>query len=222
MIVDPDRGVSDEELRHYVTSQAMATLLHQRGHLLLHASAVVLNGRAVAFLGAAGGGKSSLAAFLYSIGCPIVTDDIAVVSWNLRPPRLLPGFPQIRIWPDSALSLGYEPKKLAPVYPGWEKRILPAPRGFSLKPVPLSHLVILDQGLTRVLEPLSPQSALIELIRHSYCASLLPEQKQEASHLKKIAVLLRTVPALRLKNPCALSDLPQAAQYLQESIAHAG
>ena len=51
-----------------------------RGHEVLHASAVALDGRAVAFVGPTGAGKTSLAVQLFYRGCEFITDDVLALS----------------------------------------------------------------------------------------------------------------------------------------------
>ena len=50
--------------------------LNLRGEAVLHASAVALGGEALAFIGASGMGKSTLATLLCSAGAGLVTDDV--------------------------------------------------------------------------------------------------------------------------------------------------
>lgn len=50
--------------------------LNLRGEALLHASAVAIGGEALAFIGASGMGKSTLATLLCSAGAGLVTDDV--------------------------------------------------------------------------------------------------------------------------------------------------
>ena len=57
----------------------MGAALHQRGILPLHANAVEIDHRAVAFMGASGAGKSTLAAWFHDQGYPILADDVCVI-----------------------------------------------------------------------------------------------------------------------------------------------
>ena len=50
VIVEPDPGIDERDLSPYLNGSILAVLLHQRGLLVLHASAVVLNGQAVRIL----------------------------------------------------------------------------------------------------------------------------------------------------------------------------
>ena len=57
-----------------------AFLLALRGETVLHASAVAIDGAAVAFVGQSGRGKSTIAALLCVAGAELVTDDVLTVD----------------------------------------------------------------------------------------------------------------------------------------------
>lgn len=61
-------------------SHMLATLMLLQGELVLHASAVERSGRAIAFVGGSGGGKSTLAAMTCLAGARLVTDDVLRVT----------------------------------------------------------------------------------------------------------------------------------------------
>jgi hypothetical protein len=82
IIVDPIPGLEDKVLRLFVLGPALAVLLHQRGRLVLHASAAAIAGEVVAFMGRSGWGKSTAAAALYTRGHSIVADDVTAVQVN--------------------------------------------------------------------------------------------------------------------------------------------
>ena len=58
-----------------LTSSIPTWWLNLRGESILHASAVALEGRALAFIGASGMGKSTLATLLCAHGATLITDD---------------------------------------------------------------------------------------------------------------------------------------------------
>ncbi|MBI2615767.1 MAG: hypothetical protein HYW52_08850 [Gemmatimonadetes bacterium] len=72
--------LTDEVFRGYLLSQILSFSLIARGVEPLHGSAVAVDGRVIAFLGDCGLGKSSLTAALLQAGCPLVTDDLLVLS----------------------------------------------------------------------------------------------------------------------------------------------
>ena len=81
-----------------------AFLLALAGHCVLHASAVEIEGVAVAFAGPSGAGKSTLAALLCAAGAGLVTDD--VLRLGLGPPvTCVGGCPQLRLRPGATWAL---------------------------------------------------------------------------------------------------------------------
>ncbi|MFP5288845.1 MAG: hypothetical protein ACLGI9_24120, partial [Thermoanaerobaculia bacterium] len=80
--------------------------LERLGILALHASAVRIGSGAVGFLAPSGAGKSSLAAALLQAGAPLLTDDVLPVEEANGTFLARPGFPQVRLEPDTAGRLG--------------------------------------------------------------------------------------------------------------------
>jgi len=78
--VDPRPGASDEEVRLPLLGTVMGALCHQRRSLPLHAGAILVDDRAVAFAGPSGAGKSSLAARLLRRGRTVLADDLCAVA----------------------------------------------------------------------------------------------------------------------------------------------
>lgn len=76
----------------------VSTRLLLDGHLVLHASAVVVDGRAVAFCGASGMGKSTMAALGVAAGYGLLTDDVLRVDLDgAEPPLAWPGASELRL-----------------------------------------------------------------------------------------------------------------------------
>ena len=94
--------------RQVLVGTIMATLLYQRGLLVLHASAVNVNGEAIAFLGQSGEGKSSMAAAFEAQGYGIITDDVAPIDLDSNIVTVAPGFPQTKLSLEVADTLGYD------------------------------------------------------------------------------------------------------------------
>jgi len=69
------RGTRPTIVSHLFLAQVLPRALSQRGRLVLHASAVATEHGAVAFLGAAGQGKSTLSASFVGRSFPLLTDD---------------------------------------------------------------------------------------------------------------------------------------------------
>jgi hypothetical protein len=221
IIVEPSPGVEERVLRLTLLGIALGVLLHQRGLLTLHASAVVINGGAVAFLGRKGQGKSTMAAALYARNYGVLADDIVACTINdPGRPMVLPGFPQLKLWPEVAAFFGDTPDTLPRLHPQSEKRARPAGRAFPQAPLPLRCMYVLDEGSRRGIETLQPQEVFLELVRHSYAPRFLGTTGATASHFRWCAKLASSVPILRLRRPRVLSALPDVAQLVEEHLAH--
>src|SRR5829696_4108444 len=170
IIVDPSPDLDERVLRLFILGPIMAVLLYQQGHLLLHASAVSVSDEAVLFLGDAGWGKSTIAAALHDRGHGLVADDVAVLRLEEGCPVILPGFAQLKLWPEALISLGDDPEKLPRCNPRFQKRARRAVHGFSLAPLPLKRIYVLGRDGTSEIVPLRSQEALAELVRHTYGA----------------------------------------------------
>ena len=83
----PDADVA--AARADVVGRVLATALHLEGGLALHASAVAVDGRALAFVAPKRHGKSTLALALVRAGARLLTDDVLPLvpgeTWRARP-----------------------------------------------------------------------------------------------------------------------------------------
>lgn len=216
IIVNPASNAKDRIIQLYIVGTVMAVLLYQRDLLVLHASAVETDGDAVAFLGGSGYGKSSIAAALHSRGHGIVADDVTPLNFNTGLVTVSSGFPQLKLSPEVAAFLGYDTDSLLQLQHGDGKLRCRVTQGFSQIPLPLRHIYVLAGGSIPEIEPLRPQEAFLELVRHSYPTRML--QQGGASHFLKCTSLAEKVPVSRLRNPYSLSSLPQLVQLVQDNI----
>lgn len=118
--VDPEAGADAGATSAILIGTIQAVLWHQRGLLPLHASAVVIGGRAVALCGQSASGKSTLAAMLAAQGCPVIADDLCLVDAGEGPVCVLPGRTCLRLWRDALDRLGVTPSALTRALTGRE------------------------------------------------------------------------------------------------------
>jgi hypothetical protein len=223
IIIDPARGVAAEVLRLIILGQAMAVLLHQRGYLILHASAIEVEGGVVAFLGASGSGKSAMIAALNSLGYGLVADDVVAVDMdNTGEPLVFSAMPQIKLWPETAAIFGDGPEELPRVHPQLEKRALRRIPGFKQTCYPLRLLYVIAEG-TRTdpeFEPIPLQEALLELVRYSYILNLWEDAGGDPKHFYQCGKLVSLVPIHRLKRKRCLADLRNLASLVEKDIIY--
>lgn len=222
IIIDRKPEVSDSALRLYVLGSGFGVLLHQRGYLVLHASAVAINGVAVAFLGDKGWGKSTLSAALYARSHPLLSDDLVTITNDKDgSPMVIPGYPQFKLWPEALESLGSNPENLPRIRPELEKRAQRVESGFSHTPCPLGCIYLLSNSAELSIEPVAIQPAFLQLVRHSYVARYgraFLTGPGGSRHMEQCAWLARRVPIRLLKRKPDLSALSDTAVMIEGSI----
>ena len=118
----------------------VAVLLNLAGECVLHASAVEIDGTALAFAGPSGAGKSTLAALLCSDGARLITDDVLRLGVE-EGVVCVGGGPQLRLRPGAAWTLDEfaDPPSTAPTVDG---RLAVSPPPSGADDVPLSAVVL--------------------------------------------------------------------------------
>ncbi len=212
--VIPARGADEGAVRLYLVGTVMAILLYQRGRLPLHASAIEIAGEAVGFLGVSGAGKSSMAAALQARGHRLVADDVTGVQVEGRSALTFPAFPQLKLMPDAAASVGCDPAHLFFLNVTEEKRGYRPTGVFSGAPLPIRQLYVLVDDPAIGIDRLRPHDAVVEFVRHSYPTRML--QPGGPAHFLQCAQLTRTIPTYRLRRPRALSLLRDVAALVED------
>jgi hypothetical protein len=219
IVVERSDGVPDEVVRLFLLGPALGVLLRQRGYLTLHASAVAIQGQAVVFLGHKGCGKSTMAAALHARGHAVVADDIVAVRMEQERAVVYPGFPRLKLWPEALSALGEDAQTLSRLHPEWEKRSRPVVDSFYRRPLSLGRLYVLADGNEPVVESPTPQSCLMELVRHAYAPGSLQTTDIAAVHLRQCGELVNRIPVRRLRRPRSLAGLPSLACLVEEDVA---
>lgn len=223
IVIDSRPGAEHDLVRLPLLGAVWAVLLHQRGLLVLHASAVEIHGRAAVFIGSKGAGKSTIAALLYSRGHSLIADDIVAVDFsNPRQPMLLPGFPQLKLWPEAAIaSLGDDPEQLRILIAGQSKRARPISERFSPVPVALAGIFCLSEGDVPMVTRLRPQQAIVQLLANSYMArfpDVLVDQAEAKRHLQQCSTLVEQHPIFQLQRSRRLTSLSETAMAVEDQL----
>lgn len=214
-IVIDTAGVDDRVAGLFVVGPAMGAVLHQRGLLVLHGSAVVVSGGVVAFLGYSGWGKSTMAAAMVKLGNAGFCDDLVPVSLSNGAPSVSPGYPFLKLAPESGDILGHGNVEWTPLLPNDNRCMIAVEGPNPGVSVPLSRIYVLREGERPEIESLEPQDAAVELIRHSYGLPWVRKSGMAARHLECCAALVDRVPIFRLFRPRRLDLVPEVAELVQ-------
>jgi hypothetical protein len=220
IIAIPEDGVEPELLRLYIQGMMMATILHQRGFCVLHASVIEIDGGAIALMGHIGAGKSSLAGALYVRGHRVVADDNAAVNTTGRVPIVAPGYPYVKLFPAIASLLGFQEDSLCLVHASQVKLRGAVTQGFAHNPLPLRRVYILDREHSGDISPLSPLKVTIELLRNS-----VPTRwghAGDARQLQQCGMIGMQVPAFAVKTFSDLTSVQTVAERLERHCGQFG
>ena len=207
----------EKAARFYIVGTVMAILLYQRQFLVLHGSVIEIAGEAVIFLGNSGDGKSTTAAALHTAGFKLVNDDVAPITLSDRPAFLEPGFPQIKMSPETAKALGYDFDSLPLLHPDSNKRGYRPQHNFSRSPLNIKRIYVLDYGSEFASTPIPSSLATMELSRHSRPTTLY--QRGDALHFFQCANLVKEQTIYRLQRPKNLELLPKIADFIKTDLA---
>lgn len=203
-------SASPRDLALAVSGAGLALALHQRGIFVIHGSCVALNGSAVCFAGPSGVGKSTLASAFHLAGFRLVSDGMTAIQLSEHQAVALPGWPNVKLLPDAAESVGLHEMAAPRVHPTSEKSVYsclgPDGQGPS-GPVPLRWVFALEPGAEVEAMPLAPSAAVFELLRNSYLVDELRVEDQRAV-LPLAAALADRVSVSRLRRGAAFSELP--------------
>lgn len=210
--VDPVRDTSSELLRQFLLSTAMRVLLHQRGNLVLHASAVEMDGEAVAFAGRSGAGKSTIAAACYANGHGVVADDVVAIRRDADGFRVLPAFPYLKIDRSAAELFGLPPVEGGD---GIDSRYRYATRGFPEKPLPLAGVYLVERAADPGIERCEAGAGLHLLMRQTYSSYDSDETDAAASHFEECATIADQLPVQRLARPETFDRLSALVELIK-------
>jgi hypothetical protein len=219
--VAPHERAGDDSIGLFVAGPALAVALHQRGDLVLHASAIAIGGRAIALLGEKGAGKSTLSATLLARGHSLLSDDIVAVRQGPDGPVVAGGSRTLKVEPAVARALGLDPEKLRLIHREGTKREWPLPATAVAATTPLVRLIVLERGPEPRVEPLAASAAFIEAVRHTYGArfDVIDRSGLAARHFHQVSELVRAVPAARATRSDDLGKLHDFAALVEKILA---
>lgn len=216
-------SVAISTIFHILLGPVLGAWLRLNGRLGLHGGAAVAGTRAFVLLGSSGSGKSSTLTALLHAGCKLVTDDLAVVEEWPDGTEVHPGPLFVRVWPDTAQVLGYNPEQLRRVFEDEPsappKRLLEynTPDNHAWRtPAHLHRIYVLErqQALRKVeITPLLAKDALHHLLQHVYAGHYLDVDTRPLTFGTCVR-LAHSCSVRKVQLPDDLNNLPQLAQAL--------
>lgn len=206
-----------ESFQNYLLNQVLSFSLLKLGFEPLHATAVVVDGRALAFAAMPGRGKSTLGAAFLEDGHRLLTDDVLVLDQAAGGFLAQPSMPRIKLFPEIARTLLGGDTGGTPMNEDTPKMIVPLDeRRFCEEPVPLRAVYVLAEtrGAKRVsIRRMHARRAFVALTKHTFNPVVADETRlrQQFEFATKVASV---VPVKSLSFPRRLELLPEVREAI--------
>jgi hypothetical protein len=222
-----------DDTASYLLGPIMGLVLRLRGVICLHASAIASRGRAIAFVGPAGAGKSTTAAAFAGRGCPVLSDDIVPLTGRDGAFVAHPGYPRLRLWPasiDALMEAGALSSDPAPASRERRYYLELGRNGYRFQPDPrpLAAIYWLDE---RSADPGAPHvdgvpgvTALMRLLANTYASAFL-DRALRGREFETLGRVVTRVPVRRLsphREPAHLSRLCDVVEKDLETLTARG
>jgi hypothetical protein len=214
---------SGESFLVYMLGQALSFALVVQGFEPLHATAIVVDGSAIVFLGDSGFGKSSLAACCLNGGYRLLTDDLLLVHEDAGRMLAYPGPARIKLFPKVARRFVPAAGDCPPLNGGTAKSILPIDRAAGTAPTELRAIYVLaaPRDVCRrdsvSSEPLSAREAFIELVKSTFNRRLADPRRLQRQ-FESMTRIANRVPVRRLLYPRSLDRLPEVRDLVLSEV----
>lgn len=218
IVVTPESEAGDADIPIFILGTVFGILLHQREQIVLHASAVRVNGRAVLFCGSSGAGKSTLAAALAQRGYPLVTDDVCTLTAdNPGGPLVHPDGRQLKLWAQAIQRLDLAQSRGERVRKSLEKYYVEPSEAFT-EPLALGAVYALREarpphkpGIER---PNVVDAALL-LRRNTYRPLLVRRMNQKANYFRAATTIANVAGIFYLTRPLDFAKMPDVIASLE-------
>lgn len=216
---EPEAGAQAADCAIYLLGTVFGALLHQRGQIVLHASAVVVDGKAILFCGRSGVGKSTLAAALSVRAYPVLSDDFCAIHFNADgEPHIATDSRQLKLAAEAIDALGLERRRGASVLRGTGKYYVEPRISADAADLSIGGVYVLARTHSQLpvkIEAPTTAEALRVLQRNAYRHGIVKRTGQTRLYFEAAAAIARAAGVFRLTPPRDLARLPETVALLE-------
>jgi hypothetical protein len=215
---------SPESFHVYLLGQALSFALVKNGIEPLHATVVVIQGKAVAFLGDCGFGKSTLAAEFLRAGHRLLTDDVLVLQRDGQEVLAYPGPPRTKLFPEMAHMFLGDAITCVPMNSQTRKLVIPLNQDRACgTAVPLAAFYALASPDKMAAErniritALSPRQAFLRILASAFNIVILHAPRLRR-HFEATEALANSITVKELSYPRMLECLPMVREAILSDL----
>ena len=215
--LEPGAELADAQV--YLLGTAFGILQHQRGRMVLHASAIAVGDKAALFSGPSGAGKSTLAAALNRRGYPCVSDDVCGIDFDSGAPIVMPDGRMLKLWSDTVSHLAMGERQGPAIRRRIDKYYIEPESTAVDRDLPVAAVYVLrvagpdrKAGVGR----LGAADAALLLRRNAYRPRIIKEIGLEAAYLRWSSDLQRGAGVFSLTRPFDLAAMPEVIGWLED------
>ena len=211
-----------ESFQTYLLNQVLSFALLKRGAEPIHATAVVVDGSAVAFAAGPGTGKSTLGAAFLQRGYRLLTDDLLVLREEGGEFVAQPSMPRIKLFPEIARRLLGEGATGVPMNEDTPKLVISlGPDRVCAGSTPLRTIFMLaaSEKPARVsIRRMKERRAFLAITRNTF-NPVVAGQQRLLQHFDLATRVAAAIPVKSLTYPRRLEELPQVVDAIQADLA---
>jgi hypothetical protein len=206
----------------HVLGSCTGALLFQRGLMPIHGNTVAGPQGTATIVGKIGAGKSATTFALMDRGYRLVADDISAFSFEGGTPRVMPGFPRLKLWKSTLEHFARDPDEFVRLRPELEKYHYPVEDAFCGEPQAPDAIYILHPAESPGvhIRPLSGVTKLEAMRAHLYKIRFRDAILNWPPLLNKICVLADKVSVNIVERPQAGTTIEAVAEAIHSHLAH--
>lgn len=212
---------SDKQLvKLYILGTCMGIILLQRKVVPLHGSLIEIDGKAYAFVGHSGVGKSTLASSFVNKGYKLVSDDLIAVTMKDGQPWVIPSYPQQKLWQESLDIFGMDRSEYASIYGREKKYCIPIKSHYYPEPLPLGGIFEITKAEQSGVEIRSiPNLNRFHLIfNHTYRNFLLHKLNLMDWHFSLSTIIIPKIITYQIHRPLEGITVEEIAELILKTI----
>lgn len=215
-----------DDIATFLLGPVFGIVLRLRSVTCLHASAVAFEGRAIAFMGVPGAGKSTTAALFVQKEHSVLSDDIAALVERGGSLCVLPAYPCVNLWPEALEMLAQTERSARSVSAAVDKVRVPLDGNesrFQREALPLAAIYVLAErsadSHAPFIQVLPPQAALMNLVANTYGNTIL-DSTMRAQEFRVLGQIAESLPIRSLVTGDSGAQLGRLYDLICDDFAH--